>query len=118
MAQLKQQTAYKIKAFGLIESLVALSIIMLVFVGASAVFLKFSMQDVWIKRLKAQACIETNYTNLKSQENITDLDRVFPCEELQVACKINVVAEHLYLIEYKVNHKERLVLHQSYYLLK
>ena len=117
MAQRIRKNTRKLKAFTLIENMVAITIILLVFVGASFAFLKFSMLPKWQEQLKAQSLVECDYS-LLNPEKLSEGTAEMIFENYHLQRKANTQQERLFLVNYKVHRDERIILEKNYYYLK
>jgi len=116
MAQRMRKNTAKLKAFTLIENMVSITLLLLVFVGASYVFLEFSMLPKWRHQLKAQSFIEQDYSRLSADRFLAL--KVEQKENYEIQRKIDPQTERLYLVNYKVSTDNRFVMEKNYYYLK
>jgi uncharacterized protein YpmB len=107
----------KLKAFTLIENMVAVTLILLVFVGASYAFLKFSMLPKWQEQLKAQSLIEQDYS-LINTEKLAEGTAEEQTDNYHLHRKTDRQAERLFLVNYKVSRDDRIISEKNYYYLE
>lgn len=103
--------------FTIIENMVAITLILLVFAGASVAFLKFSMLPKWQEQLKAQSLIEQNYSLLNTEKFAVGTTEE-QIENYYLQRKTDRQAERLLLVNYKVSRDHRIILEKNYYYLE
>ena len=106
-----------LKAFTIIENMVAMTLILIVFMGASLVFLKFSGLPQWQEQFAAKNLIERDYEALGLQK-IVDGIAELQDDKYHVKRKINKHAARLFLVNYKVSRNDRLILEKNYFYLE
>lgn len=117
MAELKKVNKARLSGFTLIENLVAVTLILLVFVGSSMAFLKFSMLPKWQVQLTAQSVIELDYNKLTDTKSYVELKPIEQIQGYSLSREIDSVSSRLLLVSYKLSNDERLILEKDFYYL-
>ena len=117
MAQRIKKNTARLKAFTIIENMVAITLILLVFVGASYAFLKFSMLPKWQEQLTAQSLIEQNFSLLNTQK-LEEGTLEEQTDNYHLNRKTDPQTERLFLVKYKVSTNQRIIIEKNYYHLQ